>query len=142
MLDQMIRKIALDLLAEPIRPSSRAKLIEAFWELQYLNRFGLLKVPDLALLKASRLGLDPSPSASTGSTVDEDVLIKQPIDQPESQPVTSDIADVLDDKFLRLAGAKRLLEQLVAAKDLLSQEIVSLEAVPPVNDFKRVTFSV
>jgi hypothetical protein len=80
-----------------------------------------------------------------GPKVHEDVLsglVNAPADDVEPQPGTSDIAAVLGDKSLRLAGAKRLLKRLVTAKDLLSQEIGSLEAVPSVNHFRRVTFSV
>jgi len=147
MLDQVIRNLSVNLMVEVIRhpdPTVRARLAQTFWELQYLYRFNLPKVPGLDLLLPRRVG--PDPSSTDRLQVHEDALFSLAdavLSNPESQRATPNIMSVLTDESVRLAGAKALSQRLAVANNLLAAEIARLEGIIlAANQIERISFTV
>jgi hypothetical protein len=131
MLDQVIRSLALDLIAGAVRhpdPAIRARLAEAFWDLQYLYRFGIPKISGIELLPRTfppEPGPDPFPINRL--KLHEDLifdLARAVLNDPDPEP---NITSVVGSKVARLAGARSLSKRLAAAQKLLAKEIERLE---------------
>lgn len=127
MIDQLIRGMALDLSVAAVRHPDRPVREESarlFWDLQYLYRFGVFRVPE-SPLPIPVPQPDPPPGARL--RVHEDLLfdlLSAALGDPNPQP---NIPGVLGNRQVRLAAAKDASKRLAAAQQMLNREIARLE---------------
>lgn len=133
MLETLIKGVALDLIAGVLRhpdPSARRKFAEAYWDLQYLYRFGIPKISGIdELPRPFPPEPRPHPSPIDRTKIHEEVLFglaKALLMDPEPEP---NISSVFGDKAVKLAAAKNLSQRLLAAEKLLTKEIARLETL-------------
>jgi hypothetical protein len=151
MLDQLIRRLTLDLIVEAVRhpnPTSRTALTEAFWELQFLERSGLCQIAGLGLLP-DRVS-DTEPPSADRLRAHESVLIglvNAALGSGGRESGLPSALSVLDDPPARETAAKRLADRLTVAQALLGQEISGIRGgggvgLPIENRFERISFTV
>lgn len=133
MLHDLIRKVALDMLAGAVRHPSAATrrlLAEAFWDIKYVLRFGFPKLPvpapEPAIPWPPRPQPDPSPLARL--ELHEELLmgLVDILDGGDPDPEPN-IGAILRDPGIRLAAARNLMQRLNQALPLLDKEIARLE---------------
>ena len=133
MFEDLIREVALHLLASGARevdPARRRQIAESYWDLVYLYRHGLPKIPDSDLLpRGFPRGPQPDPSPIDRLQVQEELLfgLVALAGDPEPEPNVSGLTRVLGDKAGRLSAAKGLAARMGVAAKHLAEEIARLE---------------
>ena len=129
-INNIIRQVALDLLVGAVRNEDsrvRRELVELFWDLQYIYRFGVPRVPspDIPLPVPSilQLALDSSERIQLHQEVLLG-LLDEIAGDPSPQP---SLQNILYDQQVRLAAAKGLNQRLEFALKQVNQEIERLE---------------
>lgn len=130
MLNDLIRRLALELLVGAVRhpdPKVRSQLAELFWDLQYIYRFGIPKIPPLELQRPWPPQPQPDPSPIDRLGLHEDILMGL-VDIYAYDPTSeTNLSSVLRDRTIRLAAAKGLTQRLNTALQQLDKEIARLE---------------
>ena len=121
MATDLFRTIALHLLVHGVQTRNPV-IIEAYWDLMYIYKFGIWKIPEPIIPKIG--GPDPSPISITQ---DHNLLLFELVNlvagDPEPQPNLK--TDVFSNK-VRLAAVKALRERLVSAVKLADLEMTRL----------------
>jgi hypothetical protein len=127
------RQLTLDLLVGAIRhPNAtiRRQLAEAFWDLQYLYKFGIPKLPPPEGIGPYPPRPQPDPSPLDRIRVHEELLLGL-VDVFDGDPNPEpNLQGILRDKGIRLAAAKALSQRLTGALQGLNKEIARLERLP------------
>jgi hypothetical protein len=128
MLDSIIREMTLDLIVGAVRhhdPAERRRLAGLYWDLMYIYRFGILRVP----IPNPSAPL-PNPSPEGRVRVHEEVLfgLLDTVDRGDPDPEPS-ITTLVANKSIRLSAAKALAVRLTTAQQQLGKEIERLEAL-------------
>lgn len=133
MLDNIIRRTALELLVGAVRhpePKVRDLLAEMFWDLQYIYRFGIPRIPPAEIPFPFPPQPQPDPSPINRLQLHEELLIGL-VDfaagDPDPEPNINNIEGILKNPSIRLAAAKNLLQRLNTATEKLNKEIARLE---------------
>ncbi|HBL13324.1 MAG TPA: hypothetical protein DD379_18370 [Cyanobacteria bacterium UBA11162] len=130
MLNDLIRQQALEWLVGAIRhpdPKVRNLLAELFWDLQYIYRFGIPKIPPAELQIPWPPQPQPDPSPLDRLRLHENILMGLvDIYAYEPDPETN-LSYVLRDRTIRLTAAKGLSQRLNTALQQLDKEIAQLE---------------
>jgi hypothetical protein len=121
MVTDIFRQVALNLLVHGVQ-TGNSTIIEAYWDLMYIYKFGLWKIPEIRIPPGH--GPDPSPILSTQ---DHNFLLFELVNSvagdPEPQPNLK--TNVFSNK-VRLAAVKGLRERLASAVKLADVEITRL----------------
>lgn len=134
MLDSIIKQTALGLLVRAVQdpdPKVREELSQLFWDLQYIYRFGIPKIPTPELFPIPVRPFPPQPQPDPSPIdrlrINEEILFGL-IDtfdgDPSPQP---NITGVLRNTKIRLKAAKALSQRLNTAMEGLKKEIECLE---------------
>lgn len=134
-MNDLFRQITLDLLGGALsHPSAAARrqFAEAFWDLQYLYKFGIPKLPppEPGIIGPYPPRPQPDPSPFDRLHLHEQILLGlvDVLDgDPDPQP---NLQNVLRDKGIRLAAARALSQRLTTAVQGLSKELARLERLP------------
>lgn len=116
----IFQQLALDLLVNGVRTGNSA-IIEAYWDLMYLYKFGIFKIePGIPRI----IGPDPLPIFSTQ---DQNFLLFELINfaAGDPQPESSLKTNVFSSQ-VRLTAVKALRERLTSAVKLADVEITRL----------------
>lgn len=130
MLSDIIRRTALEQLVAAVRhPNARVRDLyaEMFWDLQYLYKFGIPRVPPPELTIPFPPQPQPDPSPVDRLRLHEELLVGlvSAIDgDPEPQP---NLEAILRNRSIRLNAAKNLSQRLNTAMQQLNKEILRLE---------------
>ena len=135
MIEQIIRRYILDLLSFGAQTGSqgiRREIVESFWDLQYLYRFGIPEIPSPLPPK----GPETDPNPADQIYLRDDLIFELTnamLDVGNVRPRRGDpspqpsLISKLGQTEFRIAGAKKLAERLSKAQALLSEEIIRLE---------------
>ena len=127
MIDAILRRVALDALVAAVRssdPRARRVAVEHFWDIQYILRFGLPRLPDPELRIPPRPEPDPPPFERLAAHEEIlSALIDLQLGDPEPEP---NVVGMLRDPAVRLSAAKNLSVRLQSAIRQVRQEIETL----------------
>ena len=123
-----LRQVATDLLVHAVRESN-SELLRLYWELMYLYRFGLPKIPPL--FDPNRPAPDPVPDSIYIDSRVFDSIIAKAVHDPGfgtlfGDPTPQPNLDQFGGVRVRLDAAQALCKRLVVAVKELEHEIAEL----------------